>query len=202
VVISQLVKWREDVALDLGLSPREKDLRQQFVSRLLFQVERKYSETDLRKFMIDIVEDMEATDNLRANQSYGGLGPFLASLQEALTEVIEPHEDVIEFLREFTHFSSISSPQSLDAFAETRNYSDGREMEKASPMDADIAAESVAERLTAEAAEANRIALPLKNVLGSEDFLREMENLEPAIPLDFETPSPSESLPTEQSPGT
>jgi hypothetical protein len=205
VVLSQLIDWRSEIALDTTLEPREKDLRLQLASRLLFQVERKYEETDLRKFMLLVVTDMKRTDEMRDNQSYGGLSDYLDQLHEALDQLIEPREDVIGFIREFTRFSTIENPRSLDEFAETRNYSDGKEMEKADPMDTDLAAETVAEKL----AKASEEPVSTRNYLEFKQSLR--QDFEQDTDLHFVTPieeqglkidlqKPANDLLTEQSP--
>lgn len=205
VVLNQLIDWRSEIALDTTLEPREKDLRLQLASRFLFQVERKYDETDLRKFMLEVVIDMKRTDEMRDNQSYGGLANYLDQLHEALDQLIEPREDVIGFIREFTRFSSIETPRSLDEFAETRNYSDGKDMEKADPMDTDLAAETVAEKL----AQASDQPVSTRNYLEFKQSLR--QDFEQDSDLHFVTPieeqdlkidlqKPSNDLLTEQSP--
>lgn len=200
IVLGQLSDWRSEITLDTSLEAREKDLRLQLASRLLFQVERKYDETDLRKFMLSVVTDMKQIDELRANQSYGGLAIYLDHLHEALDELIEPREDVIGFIREFTRFSTIAAPKNLDDFSETRNYSDGKEMEKAAPMETDLAAETVAEKLAKDSA-----PVKTKSYLEFEKSLSQDSDLQFVTPIeeedlnvDFHTPA--NDLLTEQSP--
>lgn len=198
-VLSQLLDWRAEIQSDNSVSAREKDLRLQFSNRLLFQVERKYQETDLRQFMIDTANDMKQTDEMRENQSYGGINEFLEDLKDALKTLIEPHENVVSFIRDFTQFCTITTPCSVDQYAETRNYSDGKDMEKAEPMNVDDAAESVAQKIDQEdqASENEKEDLtekPHRDYLSLSSNLKEYSDLQFVIPVQEEI--------TEQSPET
>jgi hypothetical protein len=197
-VISELLEWRSELTSDTEISPREKDLRLQLANRLLFQVERKYQENDLLKFMINTVGDMKQTDEMRDNQSYGGLTEYLENLQEALETLIEPDENLINFIRDFTRFSSIDHPLSVDEFAETRDYSDGKEMEKADPMDADQAAESVAEQIATQEKASQEEALKL----GSRDYLDLGKDLKKDTELQFVMPIEEEDDTAPMEPAT
>jgi hypothetical protein len=198
-VISQLLDWRTEISSDQNISDRERDLRLQFSNRLLFQVERKYQETDLLQFMIDTANDMKTTDEMRDNQSYGGMNDFLENLADALKTLIEPRENVISFIRDFTQFCTLSKPCDVDQYAETRNYSDGKEMEKAAPMDIDAAAESVAQKIdqddqTNEEKKEELTAKPSKDYLSLGNGLKEYSELQFVLPVQQEI--------TEQSPET
>lgn len=126
---------------------REKDLEIQFVNRLIFQVERKYQENDPAKFLRETIWDMYLTDKMAVNQSFGSQELFLSVLHQALEEVLEPQENALLFIKNFTRYSSIQDPAELEDFAATRNYFDGKTTMEVNPVDANTAAEFTEEKL-------------------------------------------------------
>lgn len=159
VAIEILQNWRTDTAERSDLDDRERDLRQQFISRLLFQTEQKYRGIDLRQFLQTSISDMNVIDQMSRNQSWGSMEIFLENLNQSLNDLIEPHESALLFIQSFTEFSGISDPALMEEFAETRSYFDGRQMLAAHPMNREQAA----------------------------DLAEEMEALEPLPPLDQES---------------
>lgn len=154
-VLESLKGWRQQVESRTDLPPREKDLRLDFVDRLLFQTERKYKEGNLKEFLQKTLEEMADTDEMAANQSFGSMSEFLLNLQDALRDLLEQNENPIEFLRAFTNYSGLTNPKTADEFAETRSYYDGKHLSAAHPMSLDQAAE-VVEQKEKEAADARQ----------------------------------------------
>ena len=145
-VIESLQNWRQDTMERTDLEDRERDLRQQFISRLLFQIERKYMGENLRQFFKDSIWDMCLTDRMKMNQSWGGMEVFLENLNQSLKELLEPRENPIGFIQAFTEFSGISDPATMEEFSETRSYTDGRQVQVAHPLELEQAADFAEEK--------------------------------------------------------
>lgn len=145
-VIESLQKWRVETSERSDLEDRERDLRQQFISRLLFQIERKYMGENLKLFFQSSIWDMCLTDRMKMNQSLGGMEVFLENLNFSLKELLEPSENPLHFVEAFTEFSGISDPASMEEFADTRNYYDGRQVQGANPLELDQAANYAEEK--------------------------------------------------------
>jgi hypothetical protein len=141
VIVERLSKWQQTTANRTDLEDREKDLRLDFIYRLIFQTDRKYTGGDLKDFYVETLKDMVLTDQMKSNQSYGSMTNFLESTQQVLTEILEPRESVINLLQEFTDFSGISEPADIDDFATHRSYYDGKTALEAQPLDMDSAGE-------------------------------------------------------------
>lgn len=144
--LERLQSWQKETLSRQDLEDRERDLRVHFVSRLIFQVERKYKETDFTKFLTNSLERMAETDSLQSNQSYGSMSLFFTNMATAINELMERKENHIDFMRSFTEFSGISDPSTLEEFSETRQYYDGVGMYKATPLNLDEAANWVDDR--------------------------------------------------------
>jgi hypothetical protein len=158
-LIENLQSWKKETLIRPDLKPREKDLRLDFIDRLIFQTERKFQEEPVRDFLLRTLEDMAETDDLASNQSYGSNSEFLLNLQESLKTLLEQRESSLAFLKEYTDFSSLSSPKSVDEFSETRSYYDGKNLRAANTMDFDAAAE-LAERKEIEASKIEPLETP------------------------------------------
>ncbi len=142
-LLEKLQTWKDDIDERNSLDLREKDLQTEFINRLLFQSQSKYSEQDLQVFMLKVLHDMQDTDD----QVY-----FLENLEEGLSTLLEKNEDVVAFMRAYLEFSSILEAKSAADFAEIRNYYDGRSTMQAHTMSLDDAAD-FAEQKENEAAQ-------------------------------------------------
>ncbi len=136
--LEKLRSWKSEIAHEKTLSPREKDLRLDFVDRLLFQTERKYQDGAYKEFLKSTLEDMASTDELTINQSFGSISEFLLNLQGSM-ELLEKNEDPMAFVRNFTEYSTVSQPKNPDDFALTRSYYDGKNILQAQPLEIDQA---------------------------------------------------------------
>lgn len=142
--IEQLQSWQMETKSRTDLDEREQDLRLQLISRLIFQVERKYQDSNLPGFMIQILKNMAKTD--QKNESFGSMEFFFVNLSVAMQELMERKENPIDFARTFTEFSGISEPSTLEEFSETRQYYDGAGMYQAKPLNLEEAADWVDQR--------------------------------------------------------
>ncbi|MEZ0392018.1 MAG: hypothetical protein ACAH59_07385 [Pseudobdellovibrionaceae bacterium] len=145
-VIAQLKHWQARTSFRQDLPEREKDQRLQLISRLIFQVERKYQENSLRDFFSVTLKEMIKTDQMTANQSFLSQELFLLSLKESYETLLENKEDPLVFIESFTEFSSVTNPVSADEFAETRSYFDGKNVLAAKTMSLEEVSEILEEK--------------------------------------------------------
>lgn len=141
--------WRVQVSSDAYLSERERDLRLELIDRLCFQVDRKYTDENLRQFLQDATWDMALTDEMAQNKVWGGQAEFLRSLNASLKEVLEPSENILGFIRSYVEFTSLQRPRPLDEFVGSRSYTNGSEIEAAEDVSLEQAGKA-AEALTSE----------------------------------------------------
>lgn len=148
-ILEQLRGWYQSLP-DQNMEAREKDLRSEFVQRLIFQTDSKYSDAnapDLKIFFKSVAWDLYLTDNMKENRSFTRYPKFLLQLHKALSEVIEPREPVVAFIRNFTEFTSVTLPKDLQLFAASRNYYDGKQMLEANPASNEEASEALEKKL-------------------------------------------------------
>lgn len=146
--LEELRSWRQQIQVRQDLEDREKDLRLEFIDRLMFQIERKQGDQDLSTALQPILLEMKETDQLKINQSLGSIGDFLEQLHLSYLNLLEKNEKPLPFLQAFIEFSGISEPANMDEFAATRNYYDGRTVQPASPQDLEEAAEFLEKKET------------------------------------------------------
>lgn len=132
-LIQDLQKWQTDLTEDQKLASEERDLRIDLVHRLIFQIETKYNEQASRQSIRVILLDMKSTDTLSAK--------FLLCLVKSFEESLEPNENPVVFIRDYTEYSSISQPEPWENFARERDYFDGKTSFSASPMTPEEAAD-------------------------------------------------------------
>jgi hypothetical protein len=138
--LEELKTWRHQLSLRQDLDEREKDLRIEFVDHLMFQVERKQGDQDLKTALQSILADMKETAQLKTNQAFATKTAFLENLHLSYLNLIEKNERPLPFVQAFVEFSGLSEPATMDQFASTRNYSDGRRLIPANPKDPEEAA--------------------------------------------------------------
>jgi hypothetical protein len=142
-VVHSLQAWQQHTSVREDLEDREKDLRLQFIQRLIFQTERKYQEDSLKEFYIQTLNEMVQTDEHLSNRSFGRTTAFLEGLSASLDELLEKNENVITFIETFTDYSGIQEPVSVSEFAETRSYFNGKSMMSATEPDLNATAASI-----------------------------------------------------------
>lgn len=130
-VLEYLTVWRNQTDADAYLRASEKALRLEFLHRLIFYVDRKYTTQSFREFITFAIWDMKATDEMAQNQSFKSQKIFLENLTWALRDVLEPSENILFFIRSYTEFSGLEQPESQDDFLQSRAYTNGIETEPA-----------------------------------------------------------------------
>jgi hypothetical protein len=139
-VLEFFADWRLQIAQDRYLEDRERDLRIELVDRLSFQIDTKYAEQNLHQFFIDISNDIALTEHINSNRGLGSKAELFKNLSLSLQEILEPSENVLSFLRSFVEFTGVKNPKSVDAFADSRSYTNGYEMQAAEKLTLDEAA--------------------------------------------------------------
>ena len=144
--LQSLRLWSQETQARQEIEAQEKDLRLDFINRLIFQTDRKFVGGDLASFFQTALNEMAEVETLTFNQSYQNLKPFLTSLIFNLREIREKNQDPLVFIKNFTQFSSVTDPKPAEQFAENCAYSDGRSIQAADPMEREEAADYVEER--------------------------------------------------------
>lgn len=121
-------------------------LRQEFLDRLIFQLDTKFSGGDLRAFLERALVEMAKIDAASASSSEG-LWKFLKYSADAIHRLPEQKENVLAFLENYMNMS-ISNPVLPEKFLATRNYSNGSRSESGSPMERDQVGDFAEKRLS------------------------------------------------------
>lgn len=130
----------------LSLQRREHLLRQDFLDRLSFQVDRHFQGGDLRKFLEVKILKM-AQGELSSSQPDTNMWKFLSYLSLALKELPERHEAPFAFIEGYMRFSTLLNPTRPTDYMSKRNYTNGMDFEEAEPMSADRVGEVVEEKI-------------------------------------------------------
>lgn len=138
-LIQSIQQWQNDLKNDQKLANEERDLRLELGHRLIFQIEAKYSEHASRQSINVILADMKKTDSRFSR--------FLTYLAKSFEESLEPNENPVVFIRDYTEYSSISQPEPWENFARERDYFDGKTSFSANPMTPEDAADEAEEIL-------------------------------------------------------
>lgn len=108
----------------LHAQKREYSRRQDFVNRLIFEIDNSWNGQDLRGFLEAKLLDMAAIE-LKDDNGDSHLSSFFSYLSIALREMAEPRENMVAFIDGYMSFSSLSDPQSPQKFLAARNYTNG-----------------------------------------------------------------------------
>lgn len=142
-VMQALHQWEAALA-EREMEDFARDLEHEFVLRLKFQVERRYTGEDAS--MVRILAFMLELEEQPQNLSLSYTTRFLRELIEAVRTLREPNENLIRFIRQFTEIAGIQNGLSAEEFAQTRAYVNARETEGAEPLDDEMWNE-ISERL-------------------------------------------------------
>jgi hypothetical protein len=101
----------------------EVQLRYDFLSQLIFQVDSKWGSEPLQDFLSHQLLEMAITDASSANSVK--LWKFYSYLSIAVREIPEKREDLISFIDAYIDFSTILEPKSPAIYVNSRNYTNG-----------------------------------------------------------------------------
>ncbi len=135
--LNHLQSWRVENSSRQDIDDRERDLRGDFINRLIFQSDRTLQEYDSQFTFKSqaplILSKMIETEKSDSNSTNPNLVFFLTELNDGLKTIIEPQEDILEFIKSFTEFSGLSDPGFAIEFAEDRDYINHTKAVKARP---------------------------------------------------------------------
>ena len=114
----------------LKVAKREHALRQEFLDRLIFQVDTKFVGGDLRQFLERALTEMSKTDALSPTQA--DLWKFLKFAAEAVRRLPEQRENIITYLEGYMN-RSVANPIRPEDYLNSRNYSNGSTSESGRP---------------------------------------------------------------------
>lgn len=114
----------------LKATQHEHQLRQDFLDRLINQIDAHFSGSDLRAFLEPALKEMAKVD---AVSSDSGLYVFMRYASEAVHKLPEQKENILGFLEGYMS-RSIAHPVPPKDFLATRNYTNGSQSESGSPL--------------------------------------------------------------------
>lgn len=120
----------------LKAEKHEHILRQEFLDRLIFQVDTKFAGGDLRAFLEKALVDMAKIDATSSVTSADGLWKFLKYSAEAIRRLPEQKENILAFLEGYMN-RSVSNPTSPEEYLASRNYTNGAKSESGHPLNRD-----------------------------------------------------------------
>ncbi|MCB0407886.1 MAG: hypothetical protein KDD34_06755 [Bdellovibrionales bacterium] len=130
----------------LTLERKEHYLRQNFLDRLKFQIDRKYANEDFKSFLSQTVLQMAQTEATSYNGDIG-FTKFCNYLSLAIKEIPEPSENILAFIEGYMKFSSIINPTSPTEYLSYRNYTNGFDSYSAHPVSREEVGDVVEKRL-------------------------------------------------------
>jgi hypothetical protein len=116
----------------LRTAKKEHVMRQEFLDRLIFQIDTKFGGGDLKNFLENTLVDMAKIDAANsANET--GIWKFLKYSSDAIRRLPEQKENIISFLAGYMN-RSVSNPVKPEDYLSSRNYTNGAISESGSPM--------------------------------------------------------------------
>jgi hypothetical protein len=128
----------QDLESDIEILKAEKQehvLRQEFLDRLIFQIDTKFTGGDLRAFLEHALLDMAKVDATQASRGEG-LWRFLKYTADAIHRLPEQKENILAFIEGYMN-RSVSNPMPPQDYLNTRNYTNGSRSEAARPLSRD-----------------------------------------------------------------
>jgi len=119
----------------LKTAKHEHVLRQEFLDRLIFQIDTKFAGGDLRQFLERALTEMAKIDAV-SSQANTGLWKFLKFSADAVRRLPEQKENILSFLEGYMN-RSVSDPIRPDEYLNSRNYTNGSNSESGRPLHRD-----------------------------------------------------------------
>lgn len=150
----------QDLESDVEILKAEKHehmLRQEFLDRLIFEIDTKFTGGDLRAFLEHTLLDMAKVDAAQAS-SEDSLWRFLKYTSEAIHRLPEQKENILAFIEGYMN-RSVSNPMPPQDYLNTRNYTNGAKSESGRPMSREEVGEFADQRIH-EMSAAQAVATP------------------------------------------
>ncbi|MGE3760176.1 MAG: hypothetical protein AB7H97_20595 [Pseudobdellovibrionaceae bacterium] len=129
----------------LRTARKEHVLRQDFLDRLILQIDKNFRGGDLRQFLQVALTEMAKTDAMGPN-SEASLWKFLKYAAEAIGSIPERKENIIAFLEGYMN-RSVSDPIKPQDYLNSRNYTNGSMSEQGHPMKSEEVGDVADQRL-------------------------------------------------------
>lgn len=129
----------------LKVAQREHKLRQEFLDRLIFQIDTKFAGGDLRLFLERALTEMAKIDAVSSTVDTG-LWKFLKFAADAVQKLPERKENILSFLEGYMN-RSVANPIKPEDYLNSRNYSNGTRSESGAPIDRETVGEFADQRM-------------------------------------------------------
>ncbi len=116
----------------LKTAKHEHLLRQEFLDRLIFQIDTKFAGGDLRAFLERALTEMAKVDAVSSAVD-NGLWKFMKFAADAVRSLPERKENIVSFLEGYMK-RSVSNPVRPDDYLNSRNYTNGAVSEAGQPL--------------------------------------------------------------------
>lgn len=146
---TKLNNFEEEVQ-SLKAERQEYSLRQEFLNRLIFQLDTKYSGGDLRAFLERALVEMAKIDATSTATAGEGLWKFLKYSADAIHRLPEQKENILAFLEGYMNLS-VMNPVLPEQYLASRNYTNGLKSEQGNPMNRDEVGAVADQRLKKDA---------------------------------------------------
>ncbi len=130
----------------LSLRRREFFLRQNFIDRLKFKIDKDYNGQEMKNFLSKTILELAHEEALDSQGDFG-LTRFCNYLSLAIKQIPERNENLLGFVEGYMKFSSILNPISPSEYLHHRSYTNGRDSYNAQPVARENIGEVVEERL-------------------------------------------------------
>jgi hypothetical protein len=158
---TKLNNFEEEVQT-LKAERQEYSMRQEFLNRLIFQLDTKYVSGDLRAFLERALVEMAKVDATSTATAGDGLWKFLKYSADAIHRLPEQKENILAFLEGYMNLS-VSNPILPEQYLATRNYTNGSKSEQGNPMSREEVGAIAAQRLQQSAAKPVEVPLTEKH---------------------------------------
>lgn len=122
----------ESEVSQLQVAKKEHVLRQEFLDRLIFQIDTKFIGGDLKPFLERTLMDMAKVDAANSATDHG-IWKFLKYASDAVKTLPEKKENILSFLAGYMN-RSVSNPMNPTEYISSRNYTNGVVSETGSPL--------------------------------------------------------------------
>lgn len=119
----------------LQTAKKEHVLRQEFLDRLIFQIDTKFIGGDLKPFLERTLVDMAKVDATNSSTDTG-IWKFLKYASDAVRTLPEKKENILSFLAGYMN-RSVANPVKPDDYISSRNYTNGLTSESGAPLGRD-----------------------------------------------------------------
>ncbi len=150
----------EEQVEKLSAERRELLLRQDFLDRLILQVDSRFTTGNLREFLSERLSEMARIDLLSSNSNQQ-LWKQMTYLSQALRDLPERNQNTISFIEGYLKASPFKSPVKPDEYLKSRQYTNGRDAVAATPMARDEVGEKVEKRIQELEGQAPQVEIPL-----------------------------------------